>query len=86
MDIPEEILQVFKYLKKGWNQAEVIKRAALKCYSKHRPTWQRSFAREYAAAVEELLNGNSYRQFAHRLGVKLPNIERTWLGRKGARW
>ena len=86
MDIPDEVLQVFKYLKKGWNQAEVIRQAAEKCQKHYRPTWQRSFARKYAGAIKELLNGNSYRQFAHRLGVNLPSIKRTWLGRKEAGW
>ena len=86
MDIPEEVLQVFKYLKKGWNQAEVIRRASVKSKRWHPLTWQRQFAKRYAAAIEELLDGNSYLQFARKLGVKLPSIDRTWLGRKEANW
>lgn len=86
MDIPDEVIRVFKYLKKGWNQAEVIRKAALLCYRKHRPTWQRQFAKKYAVAIRELLNGNSFEQFAHRLGVRLPHLDRTWLGRKEAKW
>ena len=86
MDIPDEVLRVFKYLKKGWNQAEVIRQASRLCQRRHRPTWQKRFAKPYAAAIEELLDGNSFEQFARRLGVKLPNIDRTWLGRKEANW
>ncbi len=86
IDIPEEVLRVFKYLKKGWDQSEVIREASFKRWRKHRPTWQRQFAKRYAAAIEELLDGNSFEKFAHRLGVRLPNIKRTWLGRKEARW
>ncbi|HNV85391.1 MAG TPA: hypothetical protein PKL97_00320 [Candidatus Omnitrophota bacterium] len=86
MDIPEEVLSVFKYLKKGWDQSEVIRKAVERCQRKHFPTWQRQFAKKYSLAIEELLDGNSYRQFAHRLGVKLPSIERTWLGKKDSRW
>ena len=86
MDIPEEVIRVFKYLKKGWGQAEVIRAASARCWKKHRPTWQRQFATRYAPAIEELLNGNSFEQFAKRLGVNLPSIKRTWLGRKEARW
>lgn len=86
IDIPDEVLRVFKYLKKGWNQAEVIRTAALKCRKRHRPTWQRRFAKRYATAIEELLDGNSFEQFTRRLGVKLPDVKRTWLGRKEARW
>lgn len=86
MDIPDEVLRVFKYLKKGWSQAVLIKEASRKCQARHRPTWQRQFAKRYATAIEELLDGNSFEQFARRLGVRLPNIKRTWLGRKEARW
>ena len=86
MDIPDEVIRVFKYLKKGWNQAEVIRRAAEKYAKRHRPTWQRQFAKRYAVAIEELLDGNSFEHFAKRLGVKPPNIKRTWLGRKEAHW
>lgn len=86
MDVPEEVLRVFKYLKKGWNQSEVIRRASANCIKRHKPTWQRQFAKRYAAGIEELLDGNSFEQFAKRLGVKLPTVKRTWLGRKEARW
>ena len=86
MDIPDEVIRVFKYLKKGWNQAEVIRRASERCWKKHKPTWQRQFAKRYFAAVQELLDGNSFEQFASKLGVRLPSIDRTWLGRKEARW
>ena len=86
MDIPEEVLRVFKYLKRGWNQAEVIRSAALRCYKRHKPTWQRQFARRYALAIEELLDGNSFENFSRKLGVRLPDVKRTWLGRKEARW
>lgn len=86
MDIPEEVVRVFKYLKKGWNQSEVIRKASVNCLKKHRPSWQRQFAKRYASAIEELLDGNSFEQFAKRLGVKLPPVKRTWLGRKEARW
>ncbi len=86
MDVPDEVLSVFKYLKKGWNQAEVIRKASEKCRKKHLPTWQRQFARRYYTAVQELLDGNSFEQFSSRLGVRLPSIKRAWLGRKEARW
>ncbi|MFH1854083.1 MAG: glutamate-cysteine ligase family protein [Candidatus Omnitrophota bacterium] len=86
MDIPEDVINIFKYLKKGYNQADILREASSKYQRKHAPTWQRRFAKRYAVAIEELLDGNSYKQFALRLGVKLPTIERTWLGRKEANW
>lgn len=86
MDIPEDVINVFKYLKRGYNQAHVIRETSKKCQRRHRPTWQRQFAKRYAVAIDELLDGNSYEQFAFRLGMKLPSIERTWLGRREANW
>ncbi len=86
MDLPDEVLRVFKHLKKGWNQAEVIRKASERCRKRHKPTWQRQFAKKYFTAIQELLDGNSFEQFAARLGARLPSIERAWLGRKEARW
>lgn len=86
MDIPDEILRIFKYLKKGWNQADVIRKACDRGRRRHPPTWERQFARRYAGAIEELLDGNTFEQFSRRLGVKLPGIDRVWLGRKESKW
>ena len=86
LEIPEEVIHIFKYLKRGWNQATVIRRAAQKSRWFHRPTWERRFAKRYAAAIESLLDGNSYSDFAKILGVKLPNIERVWLGYRETKW
>jgi gamma-glutamyl:cysteine ligase YbdK (ATP-grasp superfamily) len=86
MDIPGEVLDIFKYLKRGWNQATVIRRATQKARWRHRPTWEKRFTKRYAAAIEALLDGNSYRDFVRRIGIRLPKIDRVWLGRKEARW
>lgn len=86
LEIPGEVIEIFKYLKKGWNQSTLIRRAAQKSRWLHRPTWERRFAKRYAAAIESLLDGNSYSDFARILGVTLPNIERTWLGYREAKW
>lgn len=84
--IPSEIIDIFKYLKKEWNQSTVIRKAVQKSRWHHRPTWQRRFAKRYAVAIERLLDGNSYYDFAKTLGVRLPSIERTWLARRDSRW
>jgi hypothetical protein len=86
LDIPSEIIYVFKYLKKGYNQASVIRRSVQKSRWRHKPTWERRFAKKYETAIYDLLNGNSYVEFAKRLGVRLPSIDRVWLGRKEAKW
>ncbi|OGX05360.1 MAG: hypothetical protein A3G87_08100 [Omnitrophica bacterium RIFCSPLOWO2_12_FULL_50_11] len=84
--IPDDVIDVFKYLKRGWNQSTVIRRAAQKSRWHHRPTWERRFAKRYAAAIRALLDGNSYTEFAKALGVRLPSIERTWMGRRESKW
>ena len=86
LHIPGEVIDLFKYLKKGWNQSTVIRRAVQRSLWSHRPTWERRFAKRYAHAIESLLDGNTFATFAKTLGVRLPNIDRTWLGRKEARW
>ena len=86
LEIPAEIIDIFKYLKRGWNQSTVIRRAAQKSRWLYRPRWDRRFAKRYAAAIESLLDGNSYYDFARLLGVRLPRIERVWLGYRDAKW
>ncbi len=86
IDMPEDILSVFKYLKKGWTQADVIRGAAAQCRRRHVQTWQKRFAKRYAAAVKDLLDGNSYKKFSSQLGVRLPDIKNTWLGTREAGW
>ena len=85
LEIPEEIIRVFKYLKKGWNQSTVIRKAAQKAKWGHR-NWERHFAKRYAAAIETLLDGNSYSDFAKTLGIRLPAIDRVWIGYREAKW
>lgn len=86
MNIPDDVLRIFKYLKKGWNQAELIRRAALKARKRNRQTWQRQFAKRYTSAIQTLLDGNSYSDFAKALGVKVPDIHRVWLGKREMKW
>ena len=86
MDIPDDILRMFKYLKKGWNQAELLRYSARRFKRKYRNSWQKQFAKQYAIAIEELLDGNSFENFAKRMDIVLPDIKRSWLGYKRAQW
>ncbi len=79
MEVPHDILDVFKLLKRGWNGARILRRAALSTRVRSKHVWQRKFSRRYAHAVERLLNGGSLQEFAKNLGVKLPSIRRTQL-------
>ncbi len=79
MDVPEDILEVFMLLKRGWNGSRILRRAALSTRVRSKHQWQRKFARRYAFAVEKLLNGGSLRDFAKNVGVKLPSTKRVEL-------
>lgn len=84
IDPPEEILEVFKLLKKGFNGARIIRDAAAFSRREHPQTWQRRFARRYYEGLELLLSGNTLRDFAETMKVQLPDTSNVWLGRRGA--
>jgi hypothetical protein len=84
MDIPEEIFEVLRLLKRGFNGARLLHDAAAVARREHPQTWQRRFARRYIRGLEHLLSGNSLRDFAAELKVILPETERVFLGRRGA--
>ncbi len=83
MDIPDEIYEVFRLLKRGYNGARIVHDAALLARHEHPQTWQRRFGKRYTHGLQQLLSGNHLRDFAHALKVTLPNTDRVWLGRKG---
>jgi hypothetical protein len=84
IDVPPEIYDVFKLLKKGYNGARIIRDAATVARKEHPQTWQRRFARRYYEGLEVLLSGNTLRDFAEAMKVELPDTMNVWLGRKGA--
>lgn len=84
MDVPEEVWEVLRLLKKGWNGARILREAAVAAREEHPQTWQRRFAKRYTRGLEDLLSGNALRDFARALHVTLPRTDRVWLGRKGA--
>ncbi len=84
MDLPSEVFDVLKLLKRGYNGARLIREAALFARHEHPQTWQRRFAKRYSQGLEHLLSGNSLRDFSAALSVALPSTDRVWLGRKGA--
>jgi gamma-glutamyl:cysteine ligase YbdK (ATP-grasp superfamily) len=82
MDIPQEVWTTFKLLKKGINGSDLLRQATRIAYEEHPQTWQRRFAKRYARALDALLSGNTILDFAARLGVPLPDLDDTWLGRR----
>ncbi len=80
LDLPDDVLDVFRLLKRGWNGARILRRACRSLQSRYPRTWQRHLARRYAEAIQGLLDGGSLFEFAERLGVRLPDVRRVWLG------
>ncbi|MBN1622004.1 MAG: hypothetical protein JW871_05380 [Endomicrobiales bacterium] len=84
MDIPEDIYEVLRLIKLGYNGSKVIYDAAIFAQKEYPKVWEKEFARLYDKALEELLNGNSIHNFANSLKLKLPETENVWLGRRRA--
>lgn len=84
MDIPEDIYEVLRLLKRRVNGARLIHDAAVQARAEHPQTWRRRFAKRYSQGLEQLLSGNSIHDFATSLNVSLPDTERVWLGRRTA--
>jgi Glutamate-cysteine ligase family 2(GCS2) len=72
MDVPNEIWDVFHLLENGYNGSRIISEAIKDAKREHAQTWQRRFAKRYSEGLEQLLNGNSLRDFAAALHVELP--------------
>ena len=84
MDIPEEIYETLRLLKRGYNGARIFREAALLAVNEHPQTWQWRFAKRYSQGLERLLSGDPLRDFVEALQVPLPSTDRVWLGRKRA--
>jgi len=82
MEVPDEVVETFKLLKRGIDGATLQRRAVLSLRRRYPRAWQRQFARRYVAAIEKLLGGETLTVFARELGVRLPDTRRTRLGRR----
>lgn len=82
MDVPQELWTVLKLLKKGVNGADLLREGIQRAHREHPQTWQRRFAKRYTRALDHLLSGNTILDFARELGVEVPAIDGTWLGRR----
>lgn len=84
MDIPRDVLEVFKLFKLGWNGAGILRRACRRHQRRHPRVWRRHFAADYADAINELLNGETLLTFIRRLGLRPPSTKGIPLG--GRKW
>jgi len=86
MDVPEEIIDVLRLLKRGYNGSRLILEGAGRSREEHAQTWRRRFAKRYARGIELLLSGNSIWDLAESIEVELPSTSRVWLGKEGLRF
>ncbi len=82
MDIPEEIYEVLRLLKRGYNGSRLIHDAVALAKKEHPQTWERRFARRYRSGLSHLLSGNMLQDFSKELLTPFPSTDRVWLGRK----
>jgi len=83
MDVPEDIFEIFRLLKREYNGSRLLLEGANIAKEEHPQTWRRRFAKRYAKGIELLLSGNSIWDLAEAIEVQLPPTSRVWLGRKG---
>jgi hypothetical protein len=82
MEVPDEVVETFRLLKRGIDGATLQRRAVLSLRRRFPRAWQRKFAQRYVGAIEKLLGGETLTVFARELGVRLPSTRRTGLGRR----
>jgi len=80
MDMPGELLDVFRFFKLGLNGAEIIRRSCISLRRKHPKAWRRQFGKKYALAIEHVLDGGTLKSLSRQLGVRLPEAKRVDLG------
>ncbi len=81
MEIPPEVIEVFKLFKSGWNGAGIIRRACQRHRRRHPRVWSRYFAKDYAQAISLLLSGETLPTFARSLGLRPPSTSGVKLGK-----
>ncbi|MEM2088663.1 MAG: glutamate-cysteine ligase family protein [Thermoproteota archaeon] len=70
LDLPQEVLEVFSLLEKGWNHAEAIRHAAMESRRRLGRGWEKNMAVKLASAMEILLNGGSLKTYHRILGLE----------------
>ncbi len=84
MEIPAEVIEVFKLFQQGWNGAGILRRACQRHRKTHPRVWSKYFAKEYARAVNLSLAGETVSTFARELGLRPPSTSGVKLG--NSRW
>ena len=71
IEIPNDIVDIIKLLKIGWNGSVILQKTIEKIQDKYgNEKWIKQFCRKYINAVNHLLNGNDIRHFVRYLGLE----------------
>ncbi|MFO8058866.1 MAG: hypothetical protein R6V10_16385 [bacterium] len=84
MEIPPEVIEVFKLFQQGWNGAGILRRACRRHQRKRPRAWSRYFAKDYGRAINLALSGETVSTFARTLGLRPPSTAGIKLG--DVRW
>ncbi|NHI91291.1 MAG: hypothetical protein EAX96_02225 [Candidatus Lokiarchaeota archaeon] len=84
-DVSQDILDVFRLAKKGWNMADIVRTAyqkiQLKFPKENNLEINKKFCFKYLKAQERNLNGENLFSFARYLNIDLPNVDNIILGK-----
>jgi hypothetical protein len=84
-NIPDEILNIFRLAKIGWNHARILEKGlktAKSLYGSKKFNWRKQFIDLYSRALESLLDGAKLDEYTRMLNVELPEIDDVILGKK----
>ncbi len=84
-DFTEEIVDIFRLAKLGWNNASITKTAIQNIktiFSPKKYNWRKQFIMRYNEAISSLLDGNNLVDYCRLLYVDLPDLENVQIGRK----
>ena len=84
-NISEDILDVFRLARKGWNMADIVresyKRVAKQYKKEGMDAVNQAFCKKFLEAQKRNLNGDNLISFAKSLNVKIPSLINVKLGK-----
>lgn len=84
-DLTDEILDVFRLAKLGWNNATIIRSSIehiKSVYSSKKFNWKKQFLMRYSGALSSSLDGNNLIDYARLMFVDLPDLKDIKLGKE----
>ncbi len=84
-DLTDEILDVFRLAKLGWNNATIVRNSIehiKSVYSSKKFNWKKQFLMRYSEALSSSLDGNNLIDYARLMFVDLPDLKKTNIGKE----